>query len=108
MSVYELSSAITRLAKTIFDDKDLQKYIDSNAQINDLVNPASIATELLLSGKYEAVFNRYAENVEFSKLYINPRHIELLRNYFNRQKNIIQTCIIDDLNAGVKPRTAEP
>jgi hypothetical protein len=98
MSIYELSATITSLAKAIYEDKTLQKYIKCNDQINDLVNPSNIACELLFTKKYDAYLNRYSDIVKFSELYLNPIYIEELRSYFNKQSKITKEYILQSLD----------
>lgn len=98
MSIYELSATITSLAKAIYEDKSLQKYIHCNDQINDLINPSNIACELLFTNKYDAYLNRYSDVVKFSNLYLNPVYIEELRSYFNKQSKITKEYILQSLD----------
>ena len=98
MSIYELSATITSLAKAIYEDKTLQKYIKCNDQINDLINPSNIACELLFTKKYDAYLNRYSDVVKFSDLYLNPIYIEELRLYFNKQYKITKEYILHSLD----------
>ena len=46
LSIYELSNTITSLAKSIYEDKSVESYVDED-NINDFLNPAHIAFELL-------------------------------------------------------------
>lgn len=96
LSIYELSGAITSLAKVIYNDKSLSKYID-DTEVNNIVNPAKIATELLLTNKYDALINRNSETVKFKDLYINYLHVDMLKNYFNKQDSIVQKYILDKI-----------
>ena len=98
MSIYELSATITSLAKVIYEDKTLQKYIQCNDQISDLINPSNIACELLFTNKYDAYLNRYSDVVKFSDLYLNPVYIEELRSYFNKQSKITKEYILQSLD----------
>lgn len=98
LSIYELSATITSLAKLIYEDKSLQKYIQCNDQINDLVNPSNIACELLFTNKYDAFLNRYSDVVKFSDLYLNPIYVEELRSYFNKQSKITKEYILQSLD----------
>lgn len=97
-SIYELSSVITALAKSIYEDKSLKNYIECDDHINDLVNPSKIACELLFTNKYDAYLNRYSDVVKFSELYLNPVYIEELRSYFNKQTRVTQELILKSLN----------
>lgn len=96
ISIFELSAVITSLARSIYESKDLKKYT-TTTDINDLVNPAYLATKLLFEGKFDADIIRDSETVKFSELYVNPRYKELLLNYFERQQNVIHSCVIDKL-----------
>lgn len=98
LSIYELSAVITSLAKVIYEDKSLQKYIQCNDQINDLINPSNIACELLFTNKYDAYLNRYSDVVKFSDMYLNPVYMEELRSYFKKQSQITKNYILDSLD----------
>ena len=95
--VYELSNVITKLAKNIYDTKNLSKYIKSNGVINNFINPAAVATELFKNGIYDARLKRDKELINFSDLYVNPKYYELLNDYFNNQQNNINKFILDNL-----------
>ena len=97
LSIYELSNVITSLAKSIYEDKSVESYLDED-NINDFLNPAHIAFELLSQGKYDAYINRYSEIVKFSELYVDPIYTDLIENYFHKQKNITSEIILKSLN----------
>lgn len=98
LSIYELSGTITSLAKSIYEDKTLQNYLKCDDHINDLVNPAKIASELLFEGKYDAYLNRYSDVVKFSDMYLNEIYVNQLRSYFDKQTKITDELILKALD----------
>ena len=98
LSIYELSNVITSLAKSIYEDKSVNNYIDVEGDINDLLNPAHIASELLFNGNYDAFINRYSDVLKYSDMYVDEIYVDLIRNYFNKQKNITKELILKSLD----------
>jgi len=96
-SIFEISHVLTNLASAINDTPNLSNYIESNGVINDIINPAELATKLIKEGKYDAWLKRDKEKVKYSSLYINPIHYDLLINYFNRQHKITDEYILSKL-----------
>lgn len=94
---YEFSAVLTKLAKEIHDQKDLSNYIE-NFDGNTLINPTDIALQILLNGNYDAYLIRDNDNQLFSTMYINPTQIEILQNYFTKQRKLIKLSIVDRLN----------
>lgn len=97
LSVYELSNCITSLAKSIYEDKSVKNYIDID-DVNDFLNPSHIAFEMLNNKIYDSYINRYSEIVKYSDLYIDPIYVDLIENYFKKQKNITSNLILKSLN----------
>jgi hypothetical protein len=93
-SIYEVSHVLTKLATTIFNSPDLSRYITSNGVINDFINPAELATHLIIEGKYDAWLKRDNEKIKYSDLYVNPIHYELLVNYFNKQHKTVHDYVL--------------
>lgn len=98
LSIYELSGTITSLAKTIYEDKSLQNYIKCDDHINDLINPAKVACELLFNHKFDAYLNRYSDVVKFSDMYLNNIYVDELRSYFDKQTKITNELILKSLD----------
>ena len=96
-SIFEISHVLTNLAGAINDSPNLSNYVESNGIINDIINPAELATKLIKEGKYDAWIKRDNEKVKYSDLYINPIHYDLLLNYFNRQHKITDEYILSKL-----------
>lgn len=95
MSVYELAGIITQLAQNIYDSKSLKSYISEDSKINGIINPCDLALQLLEHGEYDVLINRDSEKINFSDLYIDPRKLELLDNYFSKQRTIINREVND-------------
>ena len=52
-SIYEVSHVLSDLAIAINDSPNLKNYIENNnGVINDIINPAEVATSLIKKGKY--------------------------------------------------------
>jgi hypothetical protein len=93
---YELSAVITKFAKELYDQKDLDGFT-GDSKLNTIINPTDVALQLLINNVYGAYISRDDEVLELKDMYVNYNNIELLTNYFDRQKNIIKRCIIDRL-----------
>ena len=95
ISIFELASILTTLSKKIYNSSDLKEFISDNSKINGVVNPSDIAVNVLFNGDYDALINRHSEKVLFSDLYINPVYKDLLFNYYNKQRKIVDQEIND-------------
>ena len=96
-SVYEISHVLSELSVNINESPNLKNYVDTNGEINDIINPAEIATNLIKENKYDAWLKRDNENIKYSSLYINPIYYDLLLNYFNKQHKITNEYVISKL-----------
>ena len=97
-SIYEVSHVLSDLAITINDSPNLKDYIENNnGVINDIINPAEIATLLIKNNKYDAWLKRDNENIKYSSLYVNAIHYNLLINYFNRQHKTTYEYVVSKL-----------
>ena len=96
-SIFELSNVVTKLAKNIYDSKNLSKYIKSNGMINNFINPAQVSMQLFKDGIYDARLKRDNELINFSDLYVNPKYYELLSDYFNNQQSNVDKFILNKL-----------
>ena len=93
---YELSAIITKFAKEVYDQKNLDGFAEDR-KFNSIINPTDVALQLLMNNTYGAFVSRDDEILELKNMYVNYNNIELLENYFERQRKIIKRCIIDRL-----------
>ena len=95
LSIFELASILTTLSKKIYNSSDLKEFVNNSSKINGVVNPSDIAVNILFNGDYDALINRYSEKVLFSDLYMNPVYKDVLFNYYNKQRKIVDHEIND-------------
>jgi hypothetical protein len=95
LSIYELSSILTTLSKKIYNSNSLEEYISKDSTVNGVVNPSDIAVNVLFNGDYDALINRYSEKVLYSDMYVKPSYKEILINYYNKQRKILDNEIND-------------
>ena len=84
LSIYEYVAVHTELGKFIDAQTSLAQFVD-DVEINDLVNPAELAFELLRNHKWDVVINRGYERVSYSQLKYNKQWEDMLERYFKAQ-----------------------
>lgn len=94
---YEFAGALTPLAKSIYESKSLKDFIDVKDEINDFLNPCSIALESVENGVRDVLIYRNGDIVKLSDMYTQDTYKEILRNYFKQEQNAIQSYIISKL-----------
>ena len=96
LSIYEYVGVITKLAKYLNSLTSLDKYL-SDIEVNQVINPAELAFNLLNDGKFDAVIDRGYELVTFSVLKIKKQWKDTISNYFKNQHNTIEKEILAPL-----------
>lgn len=96
LSVYELSAVGTKLAETIYDNTSIAEY-QTEKEINNIVNPAQLAFQLLQSGAYDAIIDRGYDKIKYSETHKNELKLTQLDNYFNEQNESVDTYILQRL-----------
>jgi hypothetical protein len=81
MSIYEFVGVITKLADYLYHLDDLSGIIEDQDSYT-YINHVELAWKLLRDKKYDAILNRYIEQVNFSELDINPHWIEVIEHDF--------------------------
>jgi hypothetical protein len=97
MSIYEFVGTITKLADYLYNLDDLSKIIE-NKEVYTYINHLELAWNLLKTGKYNAILNRYIEQVSFSELDVNPRWIEVIENNFKLHNQAFEDDILKPLD----------
>lgn len=97
LSLYEYVSVITKLAKYLNTLTNLDKYVD-DVEVNQIINPAELAFNLLNDNKFDAIIDRGYEKVTFSKLKIKQQWKDTISNYFKSQHDAIENEILKPLN----------
>ena len=97
LSLYEYVSVITKLAKYLNTLTNLDKYVD-DVEVNQIINPAELAFNLLNDNKFDAIIDRGYEKVTFSKLKIKQQWKDTISNYFESQHDAIENEILKPLN----------
>ena len=72
LSIFEYVGVITKLAKYLNSLTNLDKYL-SDIEVNQIINPAELAFNLLNDGKFDAVIDRGYELVTFSTLKVKKQ-----------------------------------
>ena len=93
LSKFEYVGVITKLAKYLAGLPSVEKFT-SNVEINQLMNPAELAFELLNEGKYDAILDRGYEKVSFSTLKAKKQWKDTILNYFKTHHNSITNEVI--------------
>ena len=97
LSVFEYVGVITKLAKYLSNIPDIEKYV-SDVEVNQLINPAELAFNLLNEGKFDAVLDRGYEKVSFSKLKVKPQWKDMITNYFKTHHDSITNEVLKMLD----------
>lgn len=97
LSIYEYVGVITKLAKYLNSLTNLDKYLP-DIEVNQIINPAELAFNLLNDGKFDAVIDRGYELVTFSVLKVKKQWKDTISNYFKNQHDTIEKEILDPLD----------
>ena len=97
LSIYEYVGVITKLAKYLNNMTDLDKYLTS-IEVNQIINPAELAFNLLNDGKFDAIIDRGYELVTFSTLKVRKQWKDTISNYFKSQHDTIEREILQPLD----------
>lgn len=97
LSIYEYVGVITKLAKYLNSLTNLDKYLP-DIEVNQIINPAELAFNLLNDGKFDAVIDRGYELVTFSVLKIKKQWKDTISNYFKNQHDTIENEILGPLD----------
>ena len=97
LSIYEYVGVITKLAKYLNSLTDLNKYL-LDVEVNQVINPAELAFNLLNDGKFDAIIDRGYELVTFSVLKVKKQWKDTISNYFKNQHDVIEREILTPLN----------
>lgn len=95
--MFEYVGVITKLAKYLSNIPDIEKYV-SDVEVNQLINPAELAFNLLNEGKFDAVLDRGYEKVSFSKLKVKPQWKDMITNYFKTHHDSITNEVLKMLD----------
>ena len=76
---------------------DLDKYLTS-IEVNQIINPAELAFNLLNDGKFDAIIDRGYELVTFSTLKVRKQWKDTISNYFKSQHDTIEREILQPLD----------
>lgn len=99
LSIFEYVGVITKLAKYLSSLKSLDKYI-SEVEVNQIINPAELAFNLINDGKYDAILDRGYERVTFSKMKVKQQWKDMITNYFKEQHEVVQHEVLETLDIG--------
>lgn len=97
LSIFEYVGVITKLAKYLNSLTNLDKYL-SDIEVNQIINPAELAFNLLNDGKFDAVIDRGYELVTFSTLKVKKQWKETISNYFKHQHETVEQEILKPLD----------
>lgn len=97
LSIFEYVGVITKLAKYLNSLTNLDKYL-SDIEVNQIINPAELAFNLLNDGKFDAVIDRGYELVTFSTLKVKKQWKETISNYFKQQHETVEQEILKPLD----------
>jgi hypothetical protein len=96
MSIYEFVGVITKLADYLYHLDDLTGIIEDK-EVYTYINHLELAWILLRDRKFDAILNRYVEQVNFSELDINPHWIKLIEANFKSHSQSFEDDILKPL-----------
>jgi hypothetical protein len=96
MSIYEFVGVITKLADYLYHLDDLTGIIEDQDSYT-YINHVELAWALLRDKKYDAILNRYVEQVNFSELDINPHWIEVIEHDFKLHAQSFEEDVLGPL-----------
>lgn len=95
---FELSAALTKLAKEISDQKDLSDFIGKEIKYNAFVVPVGLAQDLYFRDKlFNCYFVRDNDIVSMKDMYINDQYLELIKNGVDKKMKVCKESIYNRL-----------
>jgi hypothetical protein len=95
---FELSAALTKLAKEVSDQKDLSDFIGNEIKYNAFVIPVGLAQDLYFRDKlFNCYFVRDNDIVSMKDMYINDQYLELIKNGVDKKMKVCKESIYNRL-----------
>lgn len=95
---YELSAALTKLAKEISDQKDLSDFIGKEIKYNAFVVPVGLAQDLYFRDKlFNCYFVRDNDIMSLKDMYINNQYLEMINNGVDKKMKVCKESIYNRL-----------
>ena len=95
---FELSAALTKLAKEVSDQKDLSDFIGKEIKYNAFVVPVGLAQDLYFRDKlFNCYFVRDNDIVSMKDMYINDQYLELIKNGVDKKMKVCKESIYNRL-----------
>lgn len=97
LSIYEYAGMLTQLAEYFMNIKDLDRYIET-PQVNNIIDPCSLAFKLLIEGKIDIQIERLGyETVLFSQCERDEMIEKEITNYLNSREKDRKETLTDKL-----------